>query len=117
MIVLIATIVLIFGLSGMLIMLLRKIPVLAGLPKSEKASLIESFQRGFLGMIRNIPGIKTFSFETFLQKILSRIRILVLRIENKIAVWLQKLRENNQRKKPDGDDNYWQEVKKTKNGK
>jgi len=113
---LIATIILVFSLAGIIITLFQKIPVLAGLPKSAREKT-EPFWRAIPMMIKNIPGLKSFSFEIFLQKILSRIRILVLRMENKIAGWLQKLRENNQRKKTEENDNYWQEVKKNKNKK
>ena len=114
---LIATIILIFSLAGIIIMLFQKIPILAGLPKTAKDFSGELFWRKLVGAMKNIPGLKSFSFEIFLQKILSRIRILVLKIENKIAGWLQELRERNQKKKTEQEDNYWQEVKKTKNGK
>lgn len=114
---LIATIILVSSLGGMLIILMRKIPVLAELPKSSKTLTEESFWRRLVEMIKNIPRLKTFSFEIILQKILSRSRILVLRMESRLAGWLQKLRERNQGKKAGQEDNYWQEVKKTKNGK
>lgn len=54
------------------------------------------------------------SFELFLQKILSKGRVLILKIENKIAEWLYKLRERTLKKKRLEKDNYWEELKKNK---
>lgn len=107
---LIATIILIFCLLGMGTIVIRKIPVLVALPEISitKEGLISRFGK----RIKEILPFKNFSYELFLQKILIKIRILVLKIENLIFHWLQKLREKYQKKKLSQNDNYWEKIKK-----
>lgn len=107
---LIATIILIFSLLGIAILIFRKIPVLIALPEflPAREGLISKFRK----KIKEIIPFKNFSYELFLQKILTKIRILVLKIENLIFRWLQKLREKYQKKKQSQNDNYWEEIKK-----
>jgi len=113
---LIATIILVSSLIGMAVILFRKIPVLVELPE---ISLQKEEGKLFLRLkekIKEISPFKSFSFEIFLQKLLSKIRILTLKIENKTANWLQKLRERAQKKKLEND-HYWEELKKIKKEK
>ncbi len=113
MIVLIAIIVLSFSLIGMGVILFRKVPVLTELPEVSGGF---GFKIKFLQIkekIRNSKYFKLLSFEVLLQKVLSKIRILSLKAENKISIWLQKLREKSQKKKEN--DKYWQELKKSIN--
>lgn len=112
---LIATIILILSLIGIGIILLRKIPVLVELPEKTEETSRENLWLKLKEKIKNIPTFKSFSFEIFLQKILSKVRVLTLKIENKMAFWLQKLRERSQKKKTEENDNYWQELKKSTN--
>ena len=113
---LIAGIILFGSLLGMGVIILRKIPVLVNLP--EVLPQIEK-EKLFLRLktkIKEIPGFKSFSYEIFLQKLLSRIRILSLKSENKTGSWLQRLREKSKKNKFQENDNYWEEIKKsTKN--
>lgn len=92
----------------------KKIPILNELPK-EKINL--DIKNNLLNLkkeaIEKNP-FKGFSFEIFLQKILSKIRILNLKIENKTANWLQKLREKSCKKKENEKDDYWKKIKKSK---
>ena len=111
MITLIVEIILLISLLGMLVILLRKIPVLAELPETQiefnlKAKLIEIKEKIKTSKYFHLP-----SFEIVLQKILSKIRILTLKTDNKTANWLQRLREKSQKNKFK-EDNYWQEIKK-----
>jgi hypothetical protein len=46
-----------------------------------------------------------------LQKTLSKIRVLTLKLESKTASWLQKIRVKSQTDKAKAKDNYWTEVK------
>jgi len=109
---LIAIIILVGSLVGMAVIIFRKIPVLVKLPvlpqKKEEKLLLK-----LKGKIKILNPFKNFSFEIFLQKILSKIRILSLKSENKIGSWLQRLRERSQRKKEEGNDNYWEKLKKS----
>ncbi|MCK4474178.1 hypothetical protein KAU40_02865 [Candidatus Parcubacteria bacterium] len=96
----IVQIVFLFSLLGMLIILFQKIPVLAKLPK-----VVEQPQKK-----RNKIKIQS---KLFLQKLLSRIRILTLKTDHKTYNWLQKLREKSQKKKFQQDDNYWEKILKS----
>jgi len=116
MIELILTIVLGGSAIGLAVILLRKIPVLVELPEIIKKPSGEPFWPKLKRKIKNTPGFKSFSYEVFLQKILSKIRILSLKSENKTGSWLQRLREKSKKNKFQENDNYWEEIKKsTKN--
>ena len=113
---LIAGIILFGSLLGMGAIMLRKIPVLIELPEVIKKPSGEPFWLKLKRKIKNTPGLKSFSSEVFLQKILSKIRILSLKSDNKTGSWLQRLREKSKKNKFQEDDNYWEEIKKsTKN--
>ena len=106
MIVLIGTIILGISFLGMIWILFQKIPVLIQLSeRPEGESFIWKLKKKGQSIF-----VKKFSYEIFLQKILSRIKILTLKIENKTSDLLQKLREKYKRRK--GDDNYWENIKK-----
>jgi hypothetical protein len=107
---LIAIITLFSSLIGMGVILFRKIPVLLTLP--EILPQKESFFSKLKKKLKKLNPFRNFSYEIFLQKILTRIRILSLRTDNKTFNWLQKLREKTQKKKSEKKDNYWEEVKK-----
>ncbi len=112
---LIAIFIFVCSLLGMVVIIWRKIPVLAGLPEvfvqteKEKFSLKEK--------IKKINPFKSSFFEVFFQKVLSKIRILTLKVENKTDKYLQRLREKAQKKKKLEKDNYWQELKNSTNEK
>lgn len=97
------------------IIILRKIPVLVTLP-SEILSPKEGVISGLKDKIKKISLFRDFSYELLLQKMLSRIRILTLKTENKTFNWIQKLKEKTQKKEIEND-NYWEEVKKSTNKK
>ena len=107
----IAGIILFGSLLGMGAIMLRKIPVLVELPEIIKKPSRQPFWPKLKRKIKNIPGFKSFSYEIFLQKLLSRIRILTLKTDNKTSNWLQRLREKSRKQKPS--DNYWEEIKKS----
>jgi hypothetical protein len=109
----IAIIILGTSLLGIGVILFRKVPLLVELPEASERPFQETFWLKFKERIKNIPGLKSFSFEIFLQKLLSRIRVLTLKTDNKTSGWLQKLREKSQKEKSQEDDNYWKEIKKS----
>ncbi|MBZ9571903.1 hypothetical protein KJA15_00990 [Patescibacteria group bacterium] len=116
MVELIATVVLFGSLIGMGVILTRKIPVLRKLPEIETRGF--DLENNFLRLkekVKTLNPFKNFSTEIFLQKILSKIRILTLKTESKTATWLQKLRERSQKKKMEENDDYWEELKKSTN--
>lgn len=111
---LIATIVLFSGLIGMGAILFRKILVLVQLPETPTGP---GFRDKILKIARKFRNLKFFkifkisSSEILLQKILSKIKILTLKMEGKTECWLQKLRKKSQTKTEN--DQYWQKIKKS----
>jgi len=98
--------ILLFSFLGLIILIFRKIPILVNLP----AVAGEGFISKIKSRIKESPGFKNFSFEIFLQKIISQIRVLSLKTDHKTFSWLQKLREKTQKKKLE-DGKYWEEIK------
>ena len=103
-----ALVIFLISLTGIGVIVIRKIPILAELP-------LEKIEKnGTLGKIKEkIKGNEVFSVEIILQEVLSRIRILTLRTENKTAIWLAKLRQKSvNRKKNKFSDDYWRKIKR-----
>ncbi len=100
------------SLSGISVILLKKIPALVQLPDS--ASPEGSAGSLLKNGLKKIPGSQRFDYELYLQKMLSRVRVLTLKTENKTGNWLERLR---QRRNGNSNDGYWEELKKAKNGK
>jgi hypothetical protein len=107
---LIAIIILVCSLIGMGVIVFRKIPILLTLP--EDLPQKESFISKLKERLKKLNPFRNFSYEIFLQKVLTKIRILSLKADNKTFNWLQKLREKYKKTKIEEKDNYWEEVKK-----
>ena len=109
---LIAIIILLCSVVGMGVIVWRKMPVLVELPEvlPEKGEPVSSKLKR---KIKEFNPFKKFSYEIFLQKLLSKIRILSLKSENKTGSWLQRLRERSKKKKFEENDNYWEKLKKS----
>lgn len=105
-------VILIFSLLGIVVIVWRKIPVLADSPEilSDKR---EPISLRLKRKIKELPSVKNFSYELFLQKFISKIRILTLKTDNQTFNWLQKLKEKTKKKKLE-EDGYWEEIKKIK---
>mgnify|MGYP001594878978 CR=1 FL=1 len=115
MVELIAFIILLIGFLGMAIIITRKAPTLADLPKISESTL-KGLILQFKEKVRNSSTIKGFSSEILPQKVLSKIRVLSLKIDNKTSNLLQKLREKNKNKKvQEVEDGYWKEVNNLEN--
>ncbi len=110
-------IILIVSALGIGVIVFGKIPVLVELPEISQSAGFKPAAAGLCKKtvegIKNMPGLRSFSTERFLQKTLSKIRILSLKTDNKTSNWLQKLKEKSQKDKTKESDNYWQELKKT----
>jgi len=108
---LIATIVFLGSVFGIVFILLKKIPILAEMPSvvegQKRESLVSRAKEGF----KNLPLIRDIFSGILLQKTLSKIRVLTLKVESKTAAWLHKLRVKSQTEKEKVKDNYWTEVK------
>ncbi len=108
MIELFAIVILVTGLIGMGVIIVREIPVLTELsPQEIKGPGI--FGR-LKDKIKKNGALKTFSGETLLQKILSKIRVLSLKTDNKTSTWLMKLRQKSAKKKSNFSADYWKKI-------
>ena len=87
MIEIIFLIVLLSSLAGILIIVYEKAPLISEMPDSLSVEL--NVKKSFNKIKESLP-FQDFSFESFLQKILSRTRILVLKIENQISALFSK---------------------------
>jgi len=94
--------ILIFSFFGMFFIFLRKVPLVLAF-EFPKESAISRFKK----KVKELNPLKNFSFEIFLQKWLTRIRILSLKVDNLTFNWLKKLREKQKKKL----DDYWEKIK------
>lgn len=115
----IAIFIFLASLSGIVLMFILKMPLLAVLPKTtpvfeEKGeNAIVAFFTKIKERVKTFPLIQNFSFEILLQKVLSRFRVLALKIESKTGRWLEALRKKAQENnKPKEDDKYWDQLEK-----
>jgi hypothetical protein len=106
---LIAFIVLIFSLIGLATILFRKIPLLLEFPETSSSLS----WKAILARAKNLSSLNKGSFETFLQKILSKVRVVTLKTDNKTSSWLQRLRERSAKKRFEEEDNYWEKIRKS----
>ncbi|KKS89846.1 MAG: hypothetical protein UV65_C0027G0011 [Parcubacteria group bacterium GW2011_GWF2_43_11] len=113
---LISIVILFLSLAGLAVILLRKMPVLVKLPERDFA-FGNSLAKGIKSGMKKIPVIKDFSYELYLQKALSRVRILTLKTESKTGSWLERLRQKNFKKNHTNNDGYWDTLKKAKDDK
>jgi len=105
------------SLSGMGFILLRKVPTLLELPQSsfQKEQILSSIKNEIKRGIKIIPGAQKFDYELYLQKALSKVRVLTLKTESQTGSWLEKLRQR--RNGHNHNAAYWEELKKAKEGK
>jgi len=113
MITLIASVILVCSLIGMGIIAFGKIPILVELSVSQEPIKKEKIISWIKKKVEDREFLKDFSYETFLQKLLYRIKILTLKTENKTTNLLQELKEKSKKKKIAAEDNYWDEIKKS----
>ena len=101
------------SLVGMGVILYRKIPELADLPENP-LNLRPYFLSKIKKSIGKFPGVKNINHELYLQKVLSKARVLMLKTERKTGHWLEKLRQKNNQKSSRQTDKYWDELKKSR---
>jgi hypothetical protein len=105
-------ILLILSSLAILGLVFKKLPILAGLPQApEKKFDLKPILLKLGEKIKALPFLKNFSFEMLLQKVLSKIRILTLKTENKTFTWLSRLRKRAQDNHNKENDTYWEELK------
>lgn len=110
---LIVALTLILSALGIIAFVWRKIPVLVKIPE-DSLEKTESLALKLKRKFKESNPFKGFSYEIFLQKLLTKVRILSLKTDNKTFHWIQNLREKAKKKRRGQDDDYWEEVKKIK---
>ncbi|MBM3251045.1 MAG: hypothetical protein FJZ07_02320 [Candidatus Nealsonbacteria bacterium] len=100
------------SLLGIGVIIIKKIPALVNLApeKVEKPKILNRMK----AQIKNNKALNSFSGEILLQKLLSKIRVLTLKTENKTGIWLMELRQRALEKKNKFSCDYWEKVKKIK---
>lgn len=112
MIGLIATITLVGSLIGIGVIFARRISDLEKLPEIEKRPLKESCKEIWF-KIKNSRFFQYGFFENPSQKLLSKIKVLAIKIENKCSHRLQRMREKSVKREEAKNDTYWQKLKKS----
>lgn len=108
---LIAIIILVLSLSGMGLLLYRKIPSLLELPENSTKVNLKVTSLGLGGKAVGVTPLKKVYSDIFLQKILSKVRVLSLKTDHKTSNWLQGIRKRSQKDKFREDDSYWKDIK------
>lgn len=108
---LIAIIILFGSAFGMAVILFRKIPALAALPSKKKQGF--AFRPQLRKKAAAFFSEKVIIYEKYLQKILSKIRVLSLRADSKTSGWLSRLRQKAKQNRLKKIDNYWERLKKS----
>lgn len=107
-----AKIVFLISFCGMATIIFSKIPVLVLLPetieKKEKKNRLYLLKE----KVKKINPFKKISYETFLQKMIYKIRLLTLKADNKTFQMLQDLKKRTLERKKRFEENYWEEIRK-----
>jgi len=90
-------IIFVISLGGILFILAHKIPALVGLPQNGKSGISGSWLvSGLEDIIKKF--VEPFQKQIFLHKILSWIKVVILKIETRIDNLLHKIRKDAQKK-------------------
>ena len=109
----IAIVVFWVSLSGVIIILFRKIPVLLQVPLSKNIHT----RKILVDKIKVINPWKDFSYRKSLAKLLLRFKILNLKLENTTSHWIEKLRSGAKKKGSDFPEQYWHKIKDSDSSK
>jgi hypothetical protein len=104
----IALIIFLIGFIGTLVVIRRKIPVLANLVVEE----VEPKMKPLEEIKEKIRRNGSFSLRRFLERTLSKFRIITLKTENKTSNLLSKLRQKSIEEKNKFSEDYWKRVKR-----
>lgn len=106
------------GIAGAVSILIRRMPFAqrtAAIPGSAEAvNLGQAAKNLCVAGIKKVPFFRDFSWLDFVQKMLMRGRVMVLKAENKINEYMTKLRQKAEvERAKDGEvlDNYWHDLK------
>ncbi len=107
---LIALIVVCLSFIGILFFVFRAVPRLKKMPEPEALFLKQELKDKIKEKTEEALKKNSNFVESFLHKLLSKVRILSLKIDKKTSEWIMKLRERSLTRTKDID-NYWKEIK------
>lgn len=113
---LISLIVLVLSFSGLAALALRKVPELKEMPEPEMVFFKKELRKKIKDKTKEVLKERSNILESFLHKLLSRIRILSLKVDKKVSDWIVKLRTRSV-ERTKGLDTYWKEIKASVNKK
>jgi len=113
---LIALVTLLISFTGLSIMVTRKIPQLKELPEPDNIFINGEFKKRLKEKAREVVRENGSSLEIVLQKVLSKVRIISLKIDKKVSDWIVHLRSRSLERTKELD-SYWNEIKTSINKK
>jgi hypothetical protein len=107
---LIPLIVLIFSFLGLIFLILRKVPELKQMPEPELLFLKKDLRKRIKDKTKEVLKENSNTLEGVLHKLLSKIRILSLRVDKRVSDWIIKLRNRSLERTKDLD-TYWKGIR------
>jgi len=105
----------IFSFLGMVLIFVRKIPILVSLPKEPQEGISQKvYKKIKRKIIQENKLLKKSFWELQLQKTIAKIRILSLKVDNITYNWLKKMREKSltEEEKEKKEEDFWDKIKK-----
>jgi len=106
---LIASIIAVLSFLGLTFLILRKVPELKEMPEPELSFLKKDLRKKIREKTKEVLKENTHTLEGILHKVLSKIRILSLKVDKKVSDWITKLRSRSLMRNKNLD-NYWKEI-------
>jgi len=107
---LIPLIVLILSFLGLIFLILKKVPELKQMPEPELSFLKKDLRKRIKDKTKEVLKENSNTLEGVLHKLLSKIRILSLRVDKRVSDWIIKLRSRSLERTKDLD-NYWKGIR------
>ena len=107
---LIASIIALCSFLGLSILVLSKVSELKEMPEPELVFIKKEFRKKISEKAKDVLKENSDTLESILHKLLSKIRILSLKVDKKVSDWIIKLRSRSL-ERTKGLDSYWKEIK------
>ena len=105
----IASIILFFSFLGLYALVSRKVPELKEMPEPEVVLIKKDLRKKIKEKTKEVLKENAGILESMLHKLLSKIRIMSLKVDKKVSDWITKLRNRSLARTKDLD-NYWKEI-------
>lgn len=107
---LIASVTAVLSFLGLTFLILRKVPELKTMPEPQFGFLRKDLKKKLREKTKEVLKENSNTLEGVLHKVLSKIRILSLKVDKKVSDWIIKLRNRSLERTKDFD-NYWKEIR------